>query len=223
MEKGFLLKDVERERLCAMSVWEEDLFQKGYRHIAGVDEAGRGPLAGPVVAAAVILPKGFLLEGLNDSKKLPAKKRKELFEKITRHSDIFFGIGIIDAKTIDRVNILQATFLAMQEALLHLSTTPDFVLFDGNQLPKVSHPHLGIVGGDALSISIAAASVVAKETRDQLMKEMHQKWPQYQFDLHKGYGTEKHLALLRKHGPCEEHRRTFEPVKSWRFLEKKWN
>jgi ribonuclease HII len=197
-----------------MSVWEEKLFLKGYQCIAGVDEAGRGPLAGPVVAAAVILPSGFLLEGLNDSKKVLPKKRRELFETITLHSDIVFGIGIVDAKTIDRVNILQATFLAMKEALGNLAKRPDFVLIDGNQLPEVFLPHMGLVGGDALSLSIAAASIVAKETRDRLMCEMHQKWPQYQFDQHKGYGTEKHLANIREYGPCEEHRMTFEPVKS---------
>jgi ribonuclease HII len=197
-----------------MSIWEEDLYNRGFHHIAGVDEAGRGPLAGPVVASAVILPKDFLLEDLNDSKKIRPKRRKELFEELTQSPEIHFGIGIMDAKTIDRINILQATLLAMQEALRQIENLADFVLVDGNQLPKILLPHRGLVGGDALSISIAAASVIAKETRDRIMDEYHRKWPQYGFDQHKGYGTEKHISLLREHGPCEIHRLTFEPVKS---------
>ncbi len=196
-----------------MSVWEENLYEKGYRRIAGVDEAGRGPLAGPVVAAAVILPHNFLMEDLNDSKKLPPKKRKELFAKLTHHPEIFFGVGIVDAKTIDRVNILQATFLAMQDALHHLPHAPDFVLFDGNQTPTVSVPHKALVRGDALSLSIAAASIVAKETRDAIMDDFHHRWPAYGFNQHRGYPTEKHISILRTLGPCEIYRMTFEPVR----------
>jgi ribonuclease HII len=206
----------ELQRLRTMSIWEENIYKKGYVHIAGVDEAGRGPLAGPVVASAVILPKGFLLQDLNDSKKVCKKRRGELFQELIHHPSVHFGIGIIDAQTIDRVNILQATFLAMQQALSQLSIPPDFVLIDGHLAPKISFPHKTLIGGDALSISIAAASIIAKETRDRIMDELHQNWPKYGFGQHKGYGTKKHLACLQELGPCAIHRFSFEPLKSWK-------
>jgi ribonuclease HII len=209
------LSTTELARLHYLSKWERELHSKGYRKIAGVDEAGRGPLAGPVVAASCVLPFGFLLEDLNDSKKLTRKRRKELFEELTHHPAVFFALGIVNVATIDCVNILQATFLAMQEAIQKLPNGCDYILFDGNQLPKVSLPHQGIVGGDGLSLSIAAASVIAKESRDRLMDQYHLQWPEYGFDQHKGYGTQKHLEALERFGPCEIHRRSFAPINSY--------
>ena len=181
----------------------------GYKIVAGVDEAGRGPLAGPVVAAAVVLTKGVKLNSLDDSKKLSARKRVELFPKIQTMSH---GIAVIGQEIIDDINILQATRLAMKQAVEKIMINPDILLIDGNQ--KIDSPieQWTIVKGDAKSFSIAAASVLAKVTRDRLMDEYHQQYPQYEFARHKGYGTQRHRELIVRHGPCPLHRKTFRGV-----------
>jgi ribonuclease HII len=208
------IPESELFRLQEMSKCEKRLKSEGFSRIAGVDEAGRGPLAGPVVAAACILPAGVFFEHLNDSKLLTADQRNVLFEQITLCPHLIFGIGIIDMKTIDRINILQATFLAMRKAVEALSTQPDYILIDGNQLPMFDIPSESVVHGDSLSISIAAASIIAKVTRDRIMEEMDGKWPEYGFKQHKGYATEQHLDAIQKFGPCPTHRRSFDPVRS---------
>ncbi len=190
------------------------LNRKGLSHVAGVDEAGRGPLAGPVVAAACILPKGISFEGLNDSKQLTAKQRDRLFTELTNTPLLHYAIGIVDVETIDQINILQAALLAMKQAVLALAVQPDYLLIDGNQRIATSIPQETLIGGDARSVSIAAASVLAKVTRDRLMEQYHQQYPQYGFAKHKGYGTAAHLAALIEHGPCAIHRRTFAPIYS---------
>lgn len=196
-----------------MSRFESELYDQNFEFIAGVDEAGRGPLAGPVVACACILKKDFLLKGLNDSKKINPLFRKELFLKLTSSSDVIYSIGIVDSKRIDEINILQATLEAMKIAILSLKQNPDIILIDGNQLPKVPFPMKGIIQGDTLSISIAAASIIAKETRDAIMAEYHLRWPEYDFIENKGYGTKKHLDSLKRYGFTDIHRLTFAPVK----------
>lgn len=198
-----------------MTNYEQASYSKGYTCIAGIDEAGRGPLAGPVVAAACILPPGLLIPGVDDSKKLNAKRRRDLFSFLISHPQIHYGVGIISEKIIDEINILEATKLAMHEAVARLKKTPDYLLVDGLKLHHPTIPSEKIIKGDQLSLSIAAASIIAKETRDDLMKELHQMYPQYGFDRHAGYGTEMHRSAIESHGPCEAHRRTFEPVKSW--------
>ncbi|ULA60145.1 MAG: Ribonuclease HII [Nitrospira sp.] len=184
---------------------------RGYRHIAGLDEAGRGPLAGPVVAAAVLLPRRCRLAGLNDSKQIVEADRVRLFGEIVRRAT-GVGIGAATEAEIDRLNILQASLLAMRRALMALPIQPDFLLLDAVTLSGLSIPQRPIIKGDGLSCSIAAASIVAKVTRDRLMVEYHRWYPQYNFAEHKGYGTPEHLRLLREHGPCAIHRRSFAPV-----------
>ncbi len=186
---------------------ERRLWRAGYQRVAGVDEAGRGPLAGPVVAAACIVDRKAFVEGVDDSKKLARQKRVALFEELRGHACILAGIGIIDAATIDRINILQATIRAMWQALEAVEA--DYVVVDGRPIPHPSLPIEGVVGGDACVYPIAAASIIAKETRDRMMEEYHQQWPQYGFDQHKGYGTPQHLAALKEHGPCPIHRKSF--------------
>ena len=183
----------------------------GYRRIAGIDEAGRGPLAGPVVAAAVILPTRCRLSGVNDSKQLSESERERLYEAILEKA-IGVGIGSADAGEIDRLNILEATRLAMRRALKHLTPSPDYLLVDAVTIPRMHVPLRPIIKGDALSISIAAASIMAKVFRDRLMITYHQMFPEYDFLSHKGYGTPTHLERLARHGPCSIHRRTFAPV-----------
>ncbi len=197
-----------------MSLFEKRLRAEGFLNIAGIDEAGRGPLAGPVVAAACILPENSLFEHLNDSKQLTPEEREILFTQITSFPGVIFGIGIMDVETIDRVNILQATFLAMRKALESLELQPDYLLIDGNQLPHFEIPKEAIVEGDSLSISIAAASIIAKVTRDRLMVELDAQYPGYGFKKHKGYATDQHLEAIALHGPCAIHRKSFNPVKS---------
>ena len=194
--------------------YERKARAKGYALIAGVDEAGRGPLAGPVVAAACIIPEGFFLEGVNDSKQLTPQKRAMLFDRLISSSEIQYGLGVVEAEEIDQINILQATFKAMQKALERLSMTPDYVLVDGSLLPKWSYPSEAIISGDSLSYSIAAASIIAKETRDELMMAYESHHPGYGFGKHKGYGTKAHLEALQRLGPCPIHRKSFEPIKS---------
>lgn len=187
---------------------EDSCFMQGSHIICGVDEAGRGPLAGPVCAAAAILPKHLEIPGLTDSKKLTDKKRRELYPLI-REQAVAYGIGFASEKEIDEINILQATFLAMGRALEQLAVKPDLALIDGNREADFGLPVKTIVKGDSLSANIAAASVLAKVSRDDLMLEMAEKYPQYGFDIHKGYGTKAHYAALREYGPSPIHRKTF--------------
>lgn len=200
----------EEEKLRQEKMWEieKELKEKGYTYIAGVDEAGRGPLAGPVYAAAVILPDGAELTGVNDSKKLTPKKREELFEKITQIA-VSYSIFSVDEKEIDEINILNATHKAMNGAVNGLSQKPDYVIIDGNSIKGMELPHETVVKGDAKSISIAAASILAKVARDRYIDEMGKVYPEYGFENHKGYGTKAHTDAILKHGVCPIHRRTF--------------
>ena len=193
--------------MSELTLWEiEDSL--GLHPICGVDEAGRGPLAGPVCAAAVILPEHLQIPGLTDSKKLTDKKRRELFP-IIQEQAIAYGIGLASESEIDEINILQATFLAMGRALEQLSVRPALALIDGNRETDFGLPVKTVVKGDSLSANIAAASILAKVTRDNLMLELAQQYPEYGFDIHKGYGTKAHYEALRKYGPCPIHRRSF--------------
>jgi len=182
----------------------------GHAIICGVDEAGRGPWAGPVCAAAVILDQTNFPAGLNDSKKLTEAKREELFPAIMASADV--GVGLVSAQEIDAINILQATYLAMRRAVEALRARPTLALIDGNRAPKLSCATQTIIGGDAKSLSIAAASIIAKVTRDRLMVALDEQFPHYGFAKHKGYGTQAHAAALAKHGPCTEHRMSFKPI-----------
>jgi len=205
--------DEENKRLEQMFLIEKHLKQKGYHYIAGIDEAGRGPLAGPVVACACILPDSFRIPYVDDSKKIDEKLRIELYHKIIDYPGVIFGTGIVGAEDIDLINILQATFLAMERAVEKLAVPADYLIIDGKQLPKTKIPALGVVKGDSLSLSIATASIIAKCIRDELMQQYHVKYPEYGFDTHKGYGTKKHIKALQEHGVCAIHRKSFEPVK----------
>ena len=187
---------------------EEELFAQGYQLICGVDEAGRGPLAGPVCAAAVILPPHLEIPGLDDSKKLSEKRRRELFP-IIKEQAIAYGIGLASHEEIDEINILQATYLAMERALAQLTETPEYVLIDGNRTKDFGLPVKTVVKGDSLSANIAAASVLAKVTRDMLMEEAALEYPGYGFEIHKGYGTRAHYDALRELGASKIHRMTF--------------
>ena len=191
---------------------EAGLIAQGILPVAGIDEAGRGPLAGPVVAAAVILPEGFRIEGLDDSKKLPASRRERLFAALTSDSRVRHATGLAEAVEIDELNILRATHLAMRRALEALPTRAAHALVDGLPVRGLPVPHTAIVGGDGLSVSIAAASIIAKVTRDRLMTEFDARYPEYGFARHKGYGVREHLEALRRHGPSPIHRHTFAPV-----------
>ncbi len=193
----------------SLLLYEKKLHAQGFKRIAGVDEAGRGPLAGPVVAASCILPQGVVFRGVNDSKQLSEALRNQLFQQITEHPNVIFGIGSASVEEIDESNILQATLLAMQRAVQNLSEVPDYLLIDGNKAPHFSIPTLTIVEGDCKSASIAAASIIAKVTRDRWMEELDKKWPQYGFKKHKGYGTKAHRDALVQWGPCPIHRKTF--------------
>jgi len=194
----------------AVDLWEIErgCFEQGVKLICGVDEAGRGPLAGPVCAAAVILPANLEIPGLNDSKKLTDKKRRELFPVICEQA-VAYGIAMVDEKTIDEINILQATYLAMERAIAALSVRPELALVDGNRARDFGVPVQTVVKGDSRSASIAAASVLAKVTRDTFMDEQAQVYPGYGFEIHKGYGTKAHYEALRELGPCPIHRQTF--------------
>ena len=187
---------------------ENEYREKGFNIICGVDEAGRGPLAGPVYAAAVILPSDCVIEGLNDSKKLTEKKREALFDEI-KEKALAYGIASADEKEIDEINILNATFIAMKRAIASLSVRPDLALIDGNQKPHTDIEEVTVIKGDAKSMSIAAASVLAKVSRDRFMLEMAEKYPQYEFARHKGYGTKLHYEKIAQYGVCDIHRRTF--------------
>ncbi|MDH7570618.1 MAG: ribonuclease HII [Armatimonadota bacterium] len=197
---------------CPHTRFEEALFAAGRTRVAGVDEAGRGPIAGPVVAAAVILPFPCPIAGIDDSKRLSPARREALNEAIHQHA-IAVGVGTAGAALIDRINILEATRLAMRQALAALEPAPDAVLVDAVRLPELPWPHYAVIGGDRLCLSVAAASIVAKVTRDRLLRELDQRYPQYGFAQHKGYPTPQHLECLVRYGPCPEHRRTFAPVR----------
>ena len=190
--------------------YEKQARIEGYADIAGLDEAGRGPLAGPVVAAAVVLPKGFDADGVGDSKAMTAKARERMFGRIT--GEAIYGVGIIEPEVIDKINILQATYAAMRAALKDLGAAFDFILVDGRPVPGLPGPSRAIVKGDALSVSIGAASIVAKVTRDRIMVELDKLYPEYGFAGHKGYGCRSHVVALDKYGPCPCHRRSFRPV-----------
>lgn len=196
--------------------WEEEktFYLRGYKLIAGVDEAGRGPLAGPIVAAAVILPFGAQIDGLNDSKLLSEKQREALYKTIKKLA-LAIEVAQVSHKIIDQINIGKANRLALAQAVAALQTKPHFVLVDGRRMNlDLPIPQLSIIGGDRKSVSIAAASVIAKVSRDRLMLKWHEKYPEYGFDQHKGYGTREHFKKLKKHGPCPIHRRSFSPVKA---------
>jgi ribonuclease HII len=201
-------------------IFEQELLDRGITVVAGVDEAGCGPLAGPVVAAAAILPLEWLaglpseLEGLNDSKQLTPQQREQFFFALTSGGKVRFAVAQSEANTVDRINILQASHSAMNRALARLAPAPQHVLVDGLRVKTMRFPQTPILSGDARSYSIAAASVLAKVTRDRLMVAYHQRWPAYGFAEHKGYGTPQHLAALAQHGPCPIHRRSFSPLKS---------
>lgn len=192
--------------------FENQAINNGYNIICGVDEAGRGPLSGPVCAAAVVLPKGHIIEGVNDSKKISEKKRELLFDKIIVEAEDY-SIAMASPQEIDEINILQATFLAMKRAIDGLKVKPDYAMIDGNRMPPIDIAGETIIKGDGRSASIAAASILAKVTRDRYMLEIAEKYPEYQFDKHKGYGTKLHYEMLNKYGPCEIHRQSF--LKTW--------
>lgn len=196
---------------------ENKILDSGYKLIGGIDEAGRGPLAGPVVAACVTLNKNFKmsddLKEIKDSKKISEKKRDDIF-KLIKDNFLEVGVGVCDSETIDRINILQATFLAMKIAISNLNEKPDFLLIDGNMpIPSISTKQAVIPKGDTKILCIAAASIIAKVTRDRIVKEMSEKYPQYGLEKHKGYGTKKHMEMLAKYGPSPIHRKSFGPVK----------
>lgn len=188
--------------------YEAKALSLGFMNVCGVDEAGRGPLAGPVYAAAVILPQGLVIEGLNDSKKLSEKKRELLYDRVTE-SALAWSVGIATEQEIDEVNILQATFLAMRRAVEGLAVKADYALIDGNRMPPLAIKGETVIKGDSLSMSIAAASIIAKVSRDRFMLEIDKKYPEYQFVKHKGYGTALHYEMLQKYGVSPVHRRSF--------------
>ncbi len=206
-------EQAERQRVEALYAYEYRAREQGAELVAGVDEAGRGPLAGPVSVAAVILPMGFFLPKINDSKKLSARVRDELYDEILAHAVAVQHV-FVDEKTIDRVNIYQATINGMYNAIFALDPQPQQVLIDAVPLDRLPMPSLSLIKGDAKSASIAAASIIAKVKRDRLMDEYDKQYPMYGFAQHKGYGTAQHIAALREYGPCPIHRQSFEPVHS---------
>jgi ribonuclease HII len=206
--------DLEQVRLYEMFRHERQLKAQGSTKIAGLDEAGRGPLAGPVVAAACMLPDGALLEGLNDSKQVIEAERERLYGQITTLPHCLWAVGVATAAEIDQLNILKASFLAMYRALQQLEEEPDVILIDGHLVPSFGIPTIPLVKGDAKSGSIAAASILAKVTRDRMMKELDTLYPQYGFALHKGYATPDHMKAIQEFGPSAIHRKTFEPIKA---------
>ncbi|SYX09120.1 Ribonuclease HII,ribonuclease HII,ribonuclease HII,Ribonuclease HII [Chlamydia poikilotherma] len=202
----------EEQLFLSKTIFEKEVFDEGFSIIAGVDEVGRGPLAGPVVAGACILPRGKIFAGVNDSKKLTPKERIKIRDILLNDPDVYYGIGVVSVERIDEINILEATKEAMVKAIASLSVHPDFLLIDGLHLPH-KIPCKKIIKGDSKSVSIAAASIIAKEYRDDLMRKLHQCYPDYGFDKHKGYGTAAHLAALKAFGPCDCHRKSFAPIR----------
>lgn len=202
------MKQEEIDRLNIMMKFENELYNNEYKIIAGVDEAGRGPLAGPVVAGAVILKKGEYIEGLNDSKKISPKKRDKLYDEIVNKC-VSYSVGIVDNEVIDEINILEATRLAMKKAIEGLKIKPDYLLIDAEKKIDTNIKLSGIIKGDSLSVSIAAASIIAKVTRDRMIIEMAKKYPEYEFEKHKGYGTALHIQKIKEYGLCKIHRKSF--------------
>ena len=203
------MKEKEEQRLLTLKEIDNEFFNKGVQLIAGIDEAGRGPLAGPVVVACVILPKDSMIEGVNDSKKVSERKRELLYDKILEEA-ISYGIGIVYQEEIDEINILQATKKALTEAIKTMETKPQIILVDAlNGIDTLNIPYKSIIKGDAKSYSIAAASIVAKVTRDRIMREWDKVYPEYGFAGHKGYGTSKHIAAIKENGACPLHRKSF--------------
>lgn len=202
------MKDEELQRLKNMLEIENNLYNQGYKYICGVDEAGRGPLCGPVVAAAVILPKDICIEGVNDSKKLSEKKREKLYDDIMARA-LAVGVGISDVDVIEKVNILNATKLAMIQAINNLQITPDYVIVDGNQKIDITIPLDTVIKGDAKSESIACASIIAKVTRDRMLLKYDKEYPEYGFSKHKGYGTKLHIEAIKEYGITPIHRTSF--------------
>ncbi|MGC6425905.1 MAG: ribonuclease HII [Akkermansiaceae bacterium] len=192
--------------------FENRHLKAGLNPVVGVDEAGRGPLAGPVVVGAVILPEGFSHPQINDSKKLTEKARERIYDELVKVTDLQWAVSAVEAEEVDEVNVLKATHLGMARAVESLKVEPGMVLIDGLPVPNYPFPHEGIVKGDGKSLSIATASIFAKVTRDRIMREAAEKYPQYGFERHKGYGTKAHLGALREHGPCPLHRKSFAPV-----------
>lgn len=203
----------EKRRFEKMMVYEKEAQKQGFQYVAGIDEVGRGPLAGPVVAAAVILPEKIFISGINDSKKLSSKKRQQLYQEI-KNEALAIGIGVVGADVIDEINIYQATKKAMNIAINQLSIFPDFLLIDAM---KIDTPitQRSLIKGDSLSVSIASASIIAKVYRDRLMMEYSKKYPEYQFEKNAGYGTREHIQAIRKFGPTPIHRKTFAPIKEY--------
>lgn len=203
------MKEKEEQRLKLLKEYEEDLHNKGMEYICGIDEAGRGPLAGPVVVAAVIMPKDSFIEGVKDSKKVSEKKREELYEKITNEA-IAWSVGIIDQAEIDKINILNATKKGVTTCIQELSTKPNVVLVDAlEHIDTCGIPYTPIIKGDAKVYSISAASIIAKVTRDRIMREWDEVYPQYEFAKNKGYGTAKHISAIKEYGICSLHRHSF--------------
>lgn len=208
IEKAIAKREDELQRLKEMQAFERDAKENGFSYIAGLDEAGRGPLMGPVVASAVILPDNCVIEGLNDSKKLSEQKRDELYD-IIQEKAISIGVGISSHLEIDDINILNATKLAMKRAIEELDQQPDYLLIDAVELTDIVIEQESLIKGDARSLSIAAASVIAKVTRDRIVSELAEKYPEYGFEQHKGYGTSAHYDAIRKHGITPVHRKSF--------------
>ena len=203
------MKEKEVERLNLLKEEENKLYEQGIEYICGIDEAGRGPLAGPVVVGAVIMPKDSFIEGVNDSKKISEKKREKIYDQILEEA-IAYSIGVIDRQTIDDINILNATKLGVKQAVGSLKQRPDVIMVDAlTGLETDGIPYISVVKGDAKNYSIAAASIIAKVTRDRMMKEWDNVYPEYGFEKHKGYGTAAHIAAIREHGLCPIHRRSF--------------
>ena len=209
------MKEKELQRLTELKKIEQELYDQGKEYICGIDEAGRGPLAGPVVVASVIMPKDSMIEGVNDSKKVSEKKRELLYEQIINEA-ISYSVGIVDQKEIDRVNILNATKAGLTESIKGLETKPDLILVDAlTGIDTCGIPYMPIIKGDAKCYSIAAASIIAKVTRDRIMRQWHEVYPEYNFIQHKGYGTAAHIAAIKEHGLCPLHRMSF--VKNIKF------
>lgn len=203
------MKEKEIERLSLLKVEENKLYEKNIEYICGIDEAGRGPLAGPVVVGAVVLPKDSFIEGVNDSKKISEKKRERLYEIITNEA-ICFSVGIVDEKTIDEINILNATKLGVRKALEGLKIKPEIIMVDAlNNMDTLGIPYISVIKGDAKNYCIAAASIIAKVTRDRIMRQWDDVYPDYGFAKHKGYGTSEHIRVIKEKGPCKLHRKTF--------------
>ena len=203
------MKEKELERLIELKKIEQEIYDQGKEYICGIDEAGRGPLAGPVVVASVIMPKDSMIEGVNDSKKVSEKKRELLYDKIIEEA-ISYSVGIVDQKEIDRVNILNATKAGLTESIKGLKTKPDIILVDAlTGIDTCGIPYMPIIKGDAKCYSIAAASIIAKVTRDRIMRQWHEVYPEYNFIQHKGYGTAAHIAAIKEYGLCPLHRLSF--------------